>query len=151
MKTKSANLLPFSLNLAHQVNKESKKPTLDHKYTKKNTYQSIHTASAELKKQNHIIYRNKIHVYFIPIKRMILSVSQSKTALNTFSPHKQTNKYTRNSSDINKAKTNSYLQLFKTYYGDYYYIEMMITNAKIKRMNRKLSEKFSKNDLVHGL
>lgn len=37
MKTKSANLLPFSLNLAHQVNKESKeKPTLDHKYTKKN-------------------------------------------------------------------------------------------------------------------
>lgn len=70
MKTKSANLLPFSLNLAHQVNKESKeKPTLDHKYTKKNTYQPIHTASAEFKKQkNHIIYRNKIHVYFKPIK-----------------------------------------------------------------------------------
>lgn len=56
MKTKSANLLPFSLNLAHQVNKESKeKPTLDHKYTKKSlTNLHTQTASAEFKKQKKI-------------------------------------------------------------------------------------------------
>lgn len=53
MKTKSANLLPFSLNLAHQVNKESKKkPTLDHKYTQKKHLQIYtHTASAEFKRK----------------------------------------------------------------------------------------------------
>lgn len=42
MKTKSANLLPFSLNLAHQVNKESKNKNYFRSYTLKTTYQSIH-------------------------------------------------------------------------------------------------------------
>lgn len=48
MKTKSANLLLFSLNLAHQVNKESKeKPTLDHKYTQKHYTHSQHQQNLE--------------------------------------------------------------------------------------------------------
>lgn len=66
MKTKSANLLLFSLNLAHQVNKESKeKPTLDHKYTQK-TLSNLYTltASAEYRreqKSHHIPKQKKTH------------------------------------------------------------------------------------------
>lgn len=59
MKTKSANLLLFSLNLAHQVNKESKKPTLDHKYTQKTLYTLTASAEFRIKQKSHLIPKQK--------------------------------------------------------------------------------------------
>lgn len=60
MKTKSANLLLFSLNLAHQVNKESKeKPTLDQKYTQKTLYTLTASAEFRIKQKSHHIPKQK--------------------------------------------------------------------------------------------